>query len=130
MKCARSIGSACPAGGLLSIAVLEDDFRRALDEQELLAVGRLVQRRHELVLRFERDGVDPRRRGLLGLPVQAELGRERIERSLGRIAFHLPGAILLEQLRVVAEHGDAPHQFEHRILARGLSVLLTSPSGA
>ena len=83
-----------------------------------------MERRHELVLRFERDGVDPRRCSLLGLPVHAELGRERIERPLGRIAFHFPGAILLEQLRVVAEHGDAPHEVEHRFLARGLSVLL------
>ena len=110
--------------GLLPVAVLEDDLRRALDEQDLLAVGRLVQRRHELVLRFERDGVDPRVRGLLGLPVHPELGRERIERALGRIALHLPDAFLLEQLRVVAEHRDAPHELEHRVLARRLPVLL------
>ena len=52
---------------------------------------------------FERDGVDPRIRGLLGLPVHPQLGRERVERSFGRIAFHLPDAFLLEQLRIVAE---------------------------
>ena len=46
--------------------------------------------------------------------IQAELGRERIERAFGRIALDLPGAFLLEQLRVVAEHGDAPHEREHR----------------
>ncbi len=99
---------------LLTVAVVEDDFRCAFDQQNLFAVGRLVQRRHELVLRLERNGVDPRVSGLLGLPIHPELGRERIERPLGRIAFHLPDAFFLEQLRVVAEHGDAPHEREHR----------------
>jgi hypothetical protein len=112
------------ASGLLSIAVIEDDFGRALDEEKLLAVGGLVERRHELVLGLERDRVDARRRSLLGLPVHAELACERIKRPLGRIAFHLPGAILLKQLRVVAEHADAPHEVEHRFLARRLSVPL------
>src|SRR5262249_45542579 len=43
------------AGGLLSVAMLEDDFGRALHEEEFLAVRGFVQRRHELVLRLERD---------------------------------------------------------------------------
>ena len=112
------------AGGLLSIAVIEDHFGRALDEEKLLAVGGLVERRHELVLRLERDGVDPRRCCLLGLPVHAKLGPERIEGPLSWISFHLPGAILFEQLSVVAEHADTPHEVEHGLLARRLSVLL------
>ncbi len=107
---------------LLAIAVLEDDLGRAFDEKELLALRRLVERRHELVLRFERDGVDPRRRGKLGLAVHAELGRERIERALGRIALDLPGALLLEQFRVVAQQGDAPHESQDGLLAGRLSV--------
>ena len=37
------------------------------------------------------------------LAVEAEFGRERIERSLGRVALNLPRALLLEQLRVVAQ---------------------------
>ena len=45
---------------LLAVAVAEDDLGRALDEQDLPAVGRAVQRRHELVLGLERDGVDAR----------------------------------------------------------------------
>src|SRR5262249_44594186 len=87
---------------LLSVAVLKNDLGRALDEEDLLTICGLVERRHELVLRLERDGLDARKRSLLSLPVHAELGRERIERALGRVAFHLPGAILLEQLCVVA----------------------------
>ena len=62
------------------------------------------------MLRLERNGIDPRISILFSLPLQPELGRERIERPLGRITFHLPGAILFEQLRVIAQHGDAPHE--------------------
>jgi hypothetical protein len=36
------------------------------------------------MLGFERDGVDPGIGGLLGLPFEAELVSERIERSFGR----------------------------------------------
>ncbi len=74
----------------------------------------LMQCRHELMFGFERDGVDARAGRLLGRPVHAELGRERIERPLGRVALHFPGASVLKQFRVVAEHRDPPHQREHR----------------
>ena len=60
----------------------------------------------------------------LRLAVHAELGRERVERALGRIALDLPDAVRLEELGVVAEHRDAADQLEHRVLARGLAVLL------
>jgi hypothetical protein len=82
------------------------------------------------VLRFERDGVDPRKGGKLPLAVEAELGREWIERSLGRIALDLPRALLLEQLRIVAEQGDAPISASTGSLSAGLPSLLISPSGA
>jgi len=109
--------------------VLKDDFWRAFDEQDLLAARSSLERRHEFVLGFERNGVDTRRCSLLDLPIHTELGRERIERALGRIALHLPAAILLEQLRVVAEQGYSSHQREYRVLARGLSVLFDFPLG-
>jgi hypothetical protein len=44
------------AGGLLTIRVPEDDFRGTLDEQSFFARGGLVERRHEFMFRFERDG--------------------------------------------------------------------------
>ena len=109
--------------GLLPIAMLEDDFRSALYQEHLLAGSVLVQRGHELVFRFERDGVGPRKRRLFGLPFQPDLGGERIERPFGRVALHLPDAFLLQQLRIVAKHGDAAHELQNRILARGLPVL-------
>src|SRR5262249_34679201 len=118
------------SSGLLSVAVLKNDFGRALDEDDLLAIRGLVERRHELVLRLERDGVDARRSCLLGLPIHAELGRERIERPLGRIAFHSPYAILLEKLSIVTENGDAPHEVSTGCLPAGFPSCLTSPSGA
>jgi hypothetical protein len=34
---------------------------------------------------------------------------------------------LLEELGVVAEHGNATHEREHRVLARGLSLPLDLP---
>ena len=113
---------ALTAGGLLSVAMLKDDFGRALDEEEFLAVRGLVQCGHELVLRLERDGVDARETRHFRSPFHPELGRERIERPLGRVAFDLPNAVLLKQLRIIAEHGYAPHELEHRLLPRALSV--------
>ena len=110
--------------GLLAVAVLQDDLRRAFHQKDLLAVGVPVQRCHEAVLGFERNGVDPRIRALLGLPVHPELGRERVEGALGRIALDRPDALALEQLRIVAEQRHAAQQLEHRILARGRAVLL------
>jgi hypothetical protein len=72
----------------------------------------------KLVFRFERDGVDAGMRGLLGLPVHPELGRERVERSLGRIALHRSDPFPLEHLAIVSEHGHAAHQPKDGILAR------------
>src|SRR5262249_18452877 len=91
-------GGRLPPGSLLERAPLEEDLRSALDQQHAPAVRRLVESRHELVLGLERDRIDAWKRRLLGLPVHAELGREGIEGALGRIAFHLPRAVLLEQL--------------------------------
>jgi hypothetical protein len=108
---------------LLAVAVLEDDLGRTLDQEKLLTLRRLVERRHELVLRFERDGIDPRRCGELGLAAEAELGRERVERALGRIALDSPGTLLLEQLRVIAQHGHAAHECQHRLVVDGLVLL-------
>jgi hypothetical protein len=39
---------------LLTVAMVQDDFRCPFDQQELFAVGCFVQRRHELVLGLER----------------------------------------------------------------------------
>src|SRR5262245_899621 len=97
----RRVLSIC---GLLMGTSIKYDLRRALYENELLASVVLVQRGHELVLRFEWNGVDPGICGLLGLPVHTELGREWVERPLGRIALYLPCPLLLEQLGVVTEH--------------------------
>ena len=82
-----------------------------------------VQRGHELVLRFERDGVRPRKRRLFRLPFQPDLGGEGIERSFRRVALHFPRPFLVQQLRIVAKHGNAAHQFQNRVLARRLPVL-------
>ena len=111
--------------GLLPVAILEDDLGRALDQQYLFAVGALVEGRHELVLRLERDGIDSGIRLLLGLPVHPELGRKRIKRPLGRVTFDLPNPFLLKEFGVVAEHRHAAQQPEHRLpLVRRLPVLL------
>ena len=108
---------------LLPVAMVEDDLRRALDEQDLAAFGRAVQGRHEPVFRFERDDVEPGIGGLLLRPVEPELGGERIERALGRIALDLPDAVLAAQLRVVAERRDAPEKLENGVLADRSAVL-------
>src|SRR5262245_45663916 len=44
------------AGGLLSVAMLKDDFGRALHEEEFIAVGGLVERRHGRDRRLQRSG--------------------------------------------------------------------------
>jgi hypothetical protein len=112
--------------GLLAVTVIEDNLRSTLDQQYLRAAGRLVERRHELVLRFERNGVNPRVSVLFSLPIHPELSRKRIERAFGRIAFHLPDALLMEQLRVIAEHRHAPQTLQDRVLPDCLSILLDS----
>src|SRR5262249_2264724 len=84
------------AGGLLSVAVLKDDFGRALDEDDLLAIHALMERRHELALRLVRDGAEGGGGSELSGSVHAELGCKRIERRLGRVALHFPRALLLE----------------------------------
>jgi hypothetical protein len=40
--------------------VLKDDLGRVLNEQDLFAAGSSVERRHEFVFRFERDGINAR----------------------------------------------------------------------
>jgi hypothetical protein len=101
---------------LLAVAVLQDDFRGALDQQHL-AVRGAVQRRHELVLGLEGNRVDPRRRSRLRGALHAELVRERIEGALGRVALDFPSLAVLEDLGVVAQEADAAHQRQH--LRRG-----------
>ena len=103
--------------------MLKDDFGSALHQQHLPAAGVAVQSRHELVLGFERDRIRPRGLCLLGLPVQPHLGGEGVERSFGGIALHAPHPILLQQFRVVAKHGNPPHQIQNRVVARGLAGL-------
>src|SRR6516164_11358134 len=107
--------------------MLEDYLRSAFDEQHALAVSGLVEGRHKLVLRFERYGVDTRKRSLLSLPVHTELDREWIEGAFSRIAFYLPRSVLLEQLGSVAEQADAAHEREHWIVTCGRSVLFDLP---
>jgi hypothetical protein len=107
---------------LLAVAMVEDDLRRALDEQDLAALGGAIQRRHEPMFRFERDDVEAGIGGLLRRPVDPELGGERIERALGRIALDLPDAVLAAQLRVVAERRDAPQELENGVLANRSAV--------
>ncbi len=107
---------------LLPIAMLENHFRSALHQEHLAALGILVQRRHELVFRFKRDGVRPGKRGPFGVPFEADLGREGIERSFRWIAFDLPGAVALPQLGIVAQHRNAAHQLEDGVAARRLPV--------
>ena len=106
-----------PASCRLPIAMFEDDLRRTLDQQKLIAGGVFMQGRHEAVFRLERDRVDPRIGGLLGLPFETELVGERIERALGRVALDLPGSLFAVDLGVVAEHRDTPHQPENRVLS-------------
>ena len=112
-----------PSRGLLTVAVVHNDFWRPLDEQHFPAIGRLVQRRHELVLGLERNGVDARIRLLLRLALHAELVSKGVQRPLGRVSLDLPDAFRLEQFRVVAEHRHAPHQIHDRVLASRLTAL-------
>src|SRR6516165_7096833 len=97
-------------GGLLAIAALEDHLGRTLDEEHLFAFRGPVERRHKLVLGFERNGVDARIGGLLCPSIHAELRRKRIDPPLGRSAFSLPGAPILERFGMVEERGDAPKE--------------------
>ena len=108
---------------LLPVAMVHNDFWRALDQKDLPTVRRGVQGRHEPVLRFKRDDVDPGIGGLFLLPVEPNLGGERIQRALGRIALHLPDAVLATQLRVVAERGDTPQEQQNGILAYRRAIL-------
>ena len=41
--------------GLLAVAVIENNLGSTLDQQHLRAAGRLVERRHELVLRIRTE---------------------------------------------------------------------------
>jgi hypothetical protein len=68
-------------------------------------------------------------RGASGLAVEAYFGRERVEGALGWVALDLPGAVLLEQLRVVAQRGDAAHQREHRFAAGDVRAVLRDLAG-
>src|SRR5271156_121582 len=108
---------------LLAVAMVEDDLRRAFDEQDLAAFGGAGQRRHEPMFRFEWDDVQAGISGLLRRPVDPEFGGERIKRALGRIALDLPDAVLAAQLGVVAERRDAPQELENRVLADRSAVL-------
>ncbi len=108
---------------LLPVAMVEDHLRRALDEQDLAALRRLVQGRHEPMLGFERDDVDPRIGGPFLRPLHAEFGGERIKRALGRIALDLPDAVLAAQFRVVAERRNPPQKLENRVLGGRPAVL-------
>ena len=119
-----------PTAARLSVAMIEDHLRRPLDQQKLSSRSIFVQRRHEPVFRLERDHVNPGIGGLLGLPFETELVAKRVESALGRVAFDLPGALFLVDLGIVAEHRDAPHQPENRILPAGTPPFSTSPSGA
>ena len=66
-----------------------------------------VQRRHELVLGLERDGIEPRQQ-LVDLGVrEAGLFRHDDERRLGWIALHGPAFFLANELGVVAEQPSA-----------------------
>ena len=102
--------------------LFKDDFRRPFHQQPRLAIGSLVERRHEPVFRFERDSVDAAIRRLLDLPRHPQLVCKRVERAFGRIALHLPGTLLLEQLRIVAEQRDAPHHLEYGVRTSRLPV--------
>ncbi len=103
--------------------MVEDRFGRALDEQDLAAFRRCVQRRHEAVFGFERDGVDARIGGLFRLPLGPEFRGEGVERALGRIAFDFPHPLLLAKLGVVAERGDAAQKLERRALGDWRALL-------
>jgi hypothetical protein len=103
--------------------MVEDHLGRALDEQHV-AVTRPVQRRHELVLGFERNGVEARRGRRFRGAIEAELRREGIERALGRVALDLPLPLLLEEFRVVAQSRHPSHEFQRLwLLAERLAAL-------
>src|SRR5215469_12262074 len=111
------------ADRLLAITLVQNHLRGAFDEQ-YLATGGVVKRRHEFVLRFERYGVDSWKCSLFSLQAQTKLHRERQERPFCRIALHLPETFLLEQLCVVAKQRDAPHEREDWFLFDRSSILL------
>ena len=76
---------------------------RSLGEENLLAIISRVQRGHEAVFGFERDGINARMRALLGFPVHPEFRSEGVECPFGRVTLHLPDAILLKQFGIVAQ---------------------------
>src|SRR5262249_36946421 len=109
--------------GCLPVTMFENYFRRAFHQDSLHAAAILMERGHKLVLRFEWDGVDARIRVLLSPPLQPELVAKRVQRSFGWISLNFPNATVLPYLRVVAKHGNLPHELEHGIIARQLTVL-------
>ena len=94
MKCSRSSGAGWPPPVCCRSQCSRMTSGAPLTRSISLPPASLCSVAMKLVLRLERDGVDPRIRGLLGLPVHPELGRERVERPLGRIALDLPDALL------------------------------------
>ncbi len=73
-----------------------------------------MQRRHVLVLRFERQRVEPRVRHRQPRLLQPGLARGHQQRALGRVALDAPGTALLAQHRVVAQQPGAQQLFQRR----------------
>ena len=107
--------------GLLPVAVLQDDLRRAFHQQHLLTAGAgcsVAMKRCS-----DSNGMASiRGYALLGLPVHPELGRERVEGALGRIALHRPDALAGTAPRR-CRAGHAAQQLENRVLARRAVLL-------
>ncbi len=87
------------------IAPLQDRFDGALGVHQPTTVKtRIVQRRHVLVFRLERDRIDPRKLLQQQLSPDASLRGDDQQCPFGRVPLDLTLAISLDQLRVVAEH--------------------------
>src|SRR5262249_30140964 len=89
-----------PASGCLAVTMIEDYLGCPFDQEKLPGGSIFVQGRHKAMFRFERDFVDPRIGGLLGLSFDTELAAEGVERSLRRVAFDIPCPLFTVQLGI------------------------------
>ena len=96
----------------LQTAHFENALRRALHEDEAIAVMIVMKRRHVAVLRLERDFVGSRKQPRFVAGPESGFGRRHKERAFGRVAVDPPLAFLFFEDRVTTEHRAAQRSRE------------------
>jgi len=119
------------------LAFRQDRFHRALQvSHRRSSLARRVEGGHVLMLGLEGNRVDPGEGGVFVLLLQATLEGRDQERSLGRVALHLPEAVLVNQPRIVAQksstqalvQGDRPVNPRRGALADLARRLVSGPA--